>query len=112
MGASRHDKGKLRLDLIPVEWRIELGRLLTAGAIKYDPNNWKKGMAYSRCLGSLNRHLAKWEMGETRDEETNCHHLAAVAWNALALMYYELHGRTDLDDRDISDLYDSDLNLK
>ena len=30
--------------------------------------------------------------GERDDPETKCHHLAHVAWNALALMVYEMRG--------------------
>lgn len=107
-GALRYDSDKLRMDLIPPEWLIELARVLTKGAVKYEDNNWKKGMKYSRGLGSLKRHLVKWELGDTLDNETGCHHLASVAWNALALMYWDMNERSDLDDRHTSNIYNTE----
>lgn len=88
----RYDEGKIRFDLIPREWEFGLAHLLTQGAKKYAPNNWKKGMAWSKVLASLRRHLDRWLSGENYDEETGAHHLLAVAWNALVLMSYQLRG--------------------
>ena len=86
----RYDTGKVRLDLLPAEWIWGLGQVMTAGAAKYEPRNWEKGMAWSKVLGPMLRHVFKWMAGETYDPETGCHHLAMVAWNALALMVYQL----------------------
>ena len=89
-GGLRHDTGKVRLDLLPAEWVWGLGQVMTAGALKYAPRNWEKGMAWSKVLGPMLRHTFKWMAGEIYDAETGCHHLAMVAWNALALMVYQL----------------------
>lgn len=86
----RFDTGKNRLDLIPPEWEWELGLVLTAGAKKYADRNWELGMDWSKIVGPLRRHLNKFLRGERFDEETKAHHLAHVAWNALALMSYDL----------------------
>lgn len=93
----RYNKGKNKLDLIPPEWSWALGLVLTTGAEKYAPRNWELGMPYSDVLGPLERHLQKWKAGERYDVTdadgtpgTGCHHLAVVAWNALALMTYDL----------------------
>jgi hypothetical protein len=91
-GGLRFSTGKLRLELIPVEWLVELARVMTVGATKYEERNWEAGMPWSQCLGPLNRHKARWEAGHIVDAETKCHELAMVAWNALALMSYELRG--------------------
>lgn len=88
----RYDQGKNRLDLIPAEWIWELGRVLTAGATKYNDRNWEKGMDWSKFVGPLQRHLNKFLRGEQIDEETECHHLTHVACNALMLMSYDLRG--------------------
>ena len=88
----RYDTGKLRLDLIPPEWIEALAAVLTVGAVKYAPRNWEKGMAWSKVYGPLMRHVLAWLKGERDDPETKCHHLAHVAWNALALMVYEMRG--------------------
>ena len=88
----RFDNGKNRLDLIPPEWEWELGRVLTFGASKYADRNWERGMDWSRIAGSAKRHFNKFLRGEQIDEESQCHHLALMAWNALALMSYDLRG--------------------
>ena len=88
----RHDEGKVRLDLIPPEWVMALGNVLTIGAKKYADRNWELGMPWSKVWGPLLRHAFKWLLGEQYDKETGCHHLAMVAWNALALMTYQMRG--------------------
>ena len=88
----KFDAAKSRVDLIMPEFLIELGRLLAYGAIKYAPNNWCKGAAWSRYYGALQRHALAWQSGESIDPESKCHHLAAVAFNAMCLYIYELHG--------------------
>jgi hypothetical protein len=84
----RYDEGKVRLDLIPAEWVIALGSVLTIGAKKYADRNWEKGMKWSKCLGPLLRHVFKWVAGEDYDQESGRHHMEHVAWNALALVSY------------------------
>lgn len=110
-GAKRFDTDKLRMDLLPVEWMVELSNVLTEGAKKYDDNNWRKGMDWSRCIGSLYRHLTKWQSGITFDTETQCHHLAHVAWNALALMVYQMEG-LGKDDRQVNRYREEDWKSK
>jgi hypothetical protein len=107
-GGLRYDQGKNRLDLLPPEWEWALGQVLTAGAQKYAERNWEQGMKHSKMIGCMKRHLAKFLSGEEYDHEidpatgedkgTQCHHLALVAWNALALMSYRLRkiGENDL----------------
>lgn len=85
-------EGKPRYDLIPTGPLRRLADLYARGAIKYDDNNWMKGQPYSRAYASLFRHLIAWREGD-RDED----HIAAVAWNAFAIMYYE-DNKPELDD--------------
>jgi hypothetical protein len=94
----RYDQGKVRLDLIPPEWTWALGQVMTKGAEKYAPRNWEKGMAWTKMIGCLSRHLIRFICGEKYDRETGCHHLAHAAWNALALMSYDIRqiGQNDL----------------
>lgn len=96
--AKRFDKGKLRYELIPADSLRELALVFTRGADKYGDRNWEKGMSWSRCEGSLKRHVEAWKSGEIFDKETGCHHMAMAAWNALALVSYELRG-VGTDDR-------------
>ncbi len=77
-------EGKPRFDLIPTRPLKRVADLYARGAIKYSPNNWKKGQPFSRAYASLFRHLIAWREGEKTED-----HLAAVIFNAMALMYYE-----------------------
>lgn len=88
---GRADHGKPRVDLIPPEVLLELGKLYAYGAAKYEENNWLKGMDYTRMLASLKRHLFAFESGQTTDLENGLHHLVAVIWNAVGLLHYEMN---------------------
>ena len=87
--AGRFDEGKVRHDLIPA-WALEqIAEVYTYGCQKYDDNNWWKGMDWNKVQGPLERHYNKWKRGHIKDDESNCYHLAMVAWNAIALMCYQ-----------------------
>ena len=88
--AARFSEGKVRHDLIP-PWVIEeVAKVYTYGTNKYDDDNWRKGLAWKKnVIGPLQRHLNKWLRGELLDDESNCHHLAMVIWQCMALMIYE-----------------------
>lgn len=90
-GGMRFSANKMRFDLIPIEAEVEIARVYTVGAAKYDDNNWLKGMRWSECYGPLLRHLKRFWAGQSVDPETKCHHMAQVAWNAIALLIYDLN---------------------
>ena len=94
---SRRDTqdGKTRYDLIPVTALKRLAGIYERGASKYDSWNWRKGQPYSRVTASMLRHMYAWIEGEQTED-----HLAAIAWNAFAIMHFQETGRTDLDDMD------------
>ena len=96
--AMRFDSGKLRYDLIPTGPLKALAEVYTRGAEKYAPENWRKGMSFSRMIGPLFRHLEAWRAGESHDPDTGCHHLAQVVWNAMCLIEFE-QTHPELDDR-------------
>ena len=85
--------GKERPDLISPFALMRVGRWMAMGARKYGDRNWEKGIPYSVFYASLMRHLLKWAMG-WRDED----HLAAVIFNAQAIMHFEETERAELDD--------------
>lgn len=62
----KFDGDKNRLDLIPPEWDYALGKVLTYGAIKYKPNNWRKGQK-ERYVGAVKRHFNAYLRGEIFD---------------------------------------------
>lgn len=87
-----------RFDLIPWEQMWEVAKLYGVGAEKYAARNWELGYDWSLSYASLMRHLTQFWMGESVDEESNCHHLASVVFHALAMMYFEQY-HPELDDR-------------
>ena len=72
----KFDGDKLRWDLLPYDAVNEIVKVLTYGAIKYEPRNWEKGMNWSRAYGALQRHMTKWFHGQENDEESGLSHLA------------------------------------
>jgi hypothetical protein len=95
----KKDHGKLRYDLIPPEGMEELARVYTIGASKYADRNWELGIKWGRVFGALLRHAFAWARGESHDPVDGQHHLASVAWCALALITYEQRGMSEFDDR-------------
>ena len=84
----KHDSGKLRLDLLPPEAVRALGAVLTYGAEKYGPNNWR-GVEAGRYEAALLRHWLAWREGEARDAESGLPHLWHVLCNAAFLVALE-----------------------
>ena len=84
-GAQRDtDDDKPRYELLPVLPLMRVAHHYGLGAKKYDDDNWRKGFPWRRVLGSLYRHAFAFARGE--DDED---HLAAVVFNAMALMEYQ-----------------------
>ena len=97
--AGRFSAGKIRYDLV-APWGMEqIAKVYTYGTIKYDDDNWWKGLRWKRdVLGCIFRHVWKWVRGEKLDDESGLHHLAHAAWNCITLMEYEKNG-IGIDDR-------------
>jgi hypothetical protein len=74
--------------LIPPETIKALATVLTYGAKKYKPNNWKNGEK-DRYIAALYRHLEAWRSGETCDEESGLEHLAHAMANIAFLHYLD-----------------------
>lgn len=88
----KYDTQKQRWDLLPLDAVNEVVKRYTFGAQKYGENNWQTlENGKERYLAALLRHLHAWRSGEKEDEEADgLTHVSAVAWNALALVYYDL----------------------
>lgn len=88
--AGRFSEGKIRHDLV-APWALnEIARVYTYGTIKYDDDNWWKGLKWKKdVFGCILRHIWKWFRGERDDDESGLHHLAHAAWNCMTLMEYE-----------------------
>jgi len=92
----RYNEGKPRYDLLHPFAKEQLARVFEMWAKKYSENNWQKGMAWSKVLASLHRHLEAIERGEDYDKESGILHAAHVEWNAHALCaYYKIYPQGD-----------------
>lgn len=96
--ALRYNEGKSRVDQIPAEALLEVGRVSTYGVEKYGLYNWQKGQPWGNCIGAALRHIYHFMRGEDIDPESGIHHLAHAAWNLLALIWYQKKGLGE-DDR-------------
>ncbi len=66
---------------------------MTKGKNKYSRHNWVKGIPISRCYDSLLRHSIAFGKGDISED-----HLAALCFNAMAIMHYQETNRKDMDD--------------
>lgn len=101
-GGTKYDGGKTRLDLVPVTLTEGVGEVLTFGAQKYSAHNWRQGIAYSRILGSIERHYSEFKRGIDIDPESGLSHLKHLACNVAFLLEFEEYRDTlykGLDDR-------------
>lgn len=92
---AKFDEGKLRYDLIPPEALAEWVRVLTYGAEKYSDRNWENGIDTGRLFAAMQRHAWAWHGGEELDPEMQIHHMAAVMFNAAAIVTYYHRDRID-----------------
>lgn len=94
----KHDQEKVRVDLLSSIALVEIGRVLTFGAKKYDAHNWRGGILWSRVLGATLRHLLAFMGGQDKDPETGLSHLAHAGCCIMFLLEYEATHK-NLDDR-------------
>ena len=87
----KHDLGKPDFSLVPPNAELEVIRVLTYGAAKYDRDNWKLvDSAADRYFAAARRHMSAVRRGESYDEETGVHHYAHAICSLLFLLELEL----------------------
>ena len=83
----KDDLGKPQWCLLPFKAVEKIVKVLTFGAAKYSPGNWKNvSHADQRYFSALLRHLSAWHSGERFDKETKLSHLAHAGCCLLFLM--------------------------
>ena len=106
---TKHDSGKVRIELMPPEFIFAVSDVLTFGAKKYGDRNWEIGIKYSRVFGAMMRHLWAWYGGKAPtstnfvfgdlDPETEMSHLWHAACCVMMLVTFEDRRMTAYDDR-------------
>lgn len=83
----KFDSKKPKWSLLPFEALEEVVEVLTFGAQKYAPDNWKYVPdADARYMDAAFRHMAQYMQGEQYDTETGNNHLA----HALCCLLFKL----------------------
>lgn len=83
----KYDGEKPRMHLLPPKAIIEVAKVLTFGANKYDEENWKKlENLQSRYTSGALRHIFAHMDGEDLDSESNVSHLA----HAICCLLFKL----------------------
>ena len=98
----KHDNGKPQWSLLPFRALKEVVEVLTYGAKKYAPDNWKKVPdARRRYIDAGFRHFTAYASGETNDPETGKHHLAHAICCMLYLVAFDLGEHNDKSNSDV-----------
>ena len=83
----KFDSEKPKMYLLPPKSMVEISKVLTFGAQKYDEDNWRKlDNLQNRYSGGALRHIFAHLDGELKDEETNYSHLA----HAICCLLFKL----------------------
>jgi hypothetical protein len=72
---TKFDTDKARFDLLVPEFLLGVARVLTIGAKKYSPDNWKKCTEPERYYAAAQRHMNAFHSGEYDDGESGLSHL-------------------------------------
>lgn len=73
----KFDSDKPRMDLLPPRAIVDVAKVLTFGAKKYAPGNWKHvENAEERYMAAALRHLMAHQAGELTDPESGLSHLS------------------------------------
>jgi tRNA-dihydrouridine synthase len=87
----KFDQDKPQWTLVPFKALDEVVKVLTIGARKYAPDNWKKvPNARQRYIDAAFRHMSAYAAGEKLDAETGKNHLAHAVCCLLFLLAFDL----------------------
>ena len=84
--ARKDDTMKPRMELLPPDALVEIAKVFTKGAEKYEDRNWERGMDWGRLYAATMRHLSAFWAGEDIDSEWGYSHLAHTGCSILMLL--------------------------
>ena len=77
MTGQKYDTEKPKMHLIPPLMEEEVAKVLTFGAMKYGPENWRTlDDLHNRYVSAALRHINSIKKGEVYDEESGLTHAA------------------------------------
>lgn len=89
--AIKSDNGKPPISLIPAEYIEGTAAVFGFGGKKYGNNNFRKGLAHSRCLDAALRHILAILRGEQLDPESGLPHVFHASASLAMYDYMRLH---------------------
>lgn len=96
MKGRKYDSEKAMFDLIPPLAELEVARVLTYGAKKYEPENWRYVEdATRRYTAAARRHINSAMQGEQCDPETGYSHYAHAICSLMFMLEIELEKRRE-----------------
>jgi hypothetical protein len=94
---TKYDTAKPNWALVPWDAFQETVDILTEGAVKYAPNNWKLCEDPDRYFSALMRHLMEYRTTDILDKESGHHHLNHVICNCLFLIWMDQQKQESID---------------
>jgi hypothetical protein len=92
----KHDKEKLRWDLVPWSALSQVVEIMNHGAQKYGDDNWKSlPDAKRRYFAAAIRHLAALGDGEVADTDSGLHHAAHAACGLIFYLWHDAQKKED-----------------
>lgn len=89
MSGKKFDQEKPDMSLLSPFALEEIAKVMTYGKQKYGANNWRSGLAFSRLIAAVMRHLNAYQKGELVDPETNLSHIAHASCGLMMLLEFE-----------------------
>lgn len=84
----RYNEGKPQWSLVDFKSLEPLVRVMEYGCLKYEKENWKKGLDLTQILESMSRHLFALMSGEIVDPESGQRHIGHIMANAMFWQYH------------------------
>ena len=104
-GGRKFDGNKIQYGLLPPLALKATAEILTFGAEKYEPDNWKYVPdSKRRYFDALQRHLWAWKDGEQNDLDTGKNHLAHAMCCLMFLYEHDVKYSKDSDVQQTKDM--------
>lgn len=85
----KFDSDKPMMSLVEPQFIVDLAKIVTFGAKKYEKDNWKLCENSDRYKDALLRHIFAYLQGEKIDPESGLPHLSHAACNLMFLHYLD-----------------------
>lgn len=85
MSSKKEMDGKVRVELVPPQFILDIAKVLMHGVEQYGAWNWLEGRSWMEIFGATLRHLYEWAKGNELDKKSKLPHLHHAATNIMFL---------------------------